>query len=152
MATRKSVRIVTKEREARDKDDDRVPDRRASIGDKLGLTPDRTAGRNLVHQKAVSSAKAAAARLDDYNVTKRKKRKSSKKRRAERRKQTEEKESDVQAYKPQTRESMALMGKTVELFNADEEEGKESEGAEVPMPPLVNVGEGEDEEGPNVNK
>ena len=129
-------------------DDDREPDRRASIGDKLGLTPDRTAGRNLVQQKAVSTVRAAAARLDDYNVTKRKKkRKSSKKRKAlSRRRPIEGKEEDQpNGYVPQSRESMALLKNTVELFDADveqeeEEEDEESEGAS--MPPLLSGDEG----------
>ena len=122
MASRKSARIAARERGACDTDDDREPDRRASIGEKLGLTPDRTAGRNLVQQKAVSTAKAAAARLDDYNVTKRKKkRKSSKKRKAlSRKRPTESKEEDQpNGYVPQSRESMALLKNTVELFDAD---------------------------------
>ena len=42
MATRKSSSLAAKEKHEQQKDDDREPDRRASIGDTLGLTPDRT--------------------------------------------------------------------------------------------------------------
>ena len=73
MATRKSKRLAAKsdagngeegahEAHGRRLDgDNRVIDRRTSIGGAMGLTPARPRGRNLVIAKATSAAEAAAA-------------------------------------------------------------------------------------------
>ena len=136
MTTRRSNRLAAKGRSitegetAHDEGDDRVLGRRASVGDALGLTPTRPTGRNLVMAKAAGAAKAAADRLDELNAgdkreaSERKKRKSSKARKAERKKQTTADRGDVEteAYQAKSRESMALLKHTEQLFDVDEEE------------------------------
>ena len=74
--SRRSRRLASKA-ETRDKGDrrevkekGRATDRRASIGDALGVTtPARSKATNLRQAKAMSSALAAAAKLNENNVS-----------------------------------------------------------------------------------
>ena len=157
MATRRSDRLAAKESlhagvEGRnDVGDDHDLGRRANVGGALGLTPAVPKGRNLVIAKAAGAAEAAAARLDELNASeregiKRGKRKSSKARKAARRKQAAASGGvrDPEQYRAESRESMALLHQTEQMFKSSEEEkvGGDDHGVRD-MPELADEGSGD---------
>ena len=161
MATRKSNRLAAKERlrhegrGAENEGDDRVNGRRASVGGALGLTPAVPKGRNLVIAKAAGAAEAAADRLDELNASesetrRRSKRRSSKARKAARKKQAAAAigARTPSAYHAKSRESMALLRNTEQLFASDEER-KIAEGMpEAPNAPQKEADDFENEASP----
>ena len=72
MDSRRSARLAAKNREADAKTvsagHNRKDDRRASIGELMGLTPGKPKGTNLQEAKAADAAEAAARQLDLFNV------------------------------------------------------------------------------------
>ena len=162
MTTRQSARLAAKkgrlqnEGETHGEVNDHNLGRRVSVGGALGLTPARPKGRNLAVAKAASAAEAAAARLDELNAgdqqvsRKRAKRKSSKARKARsrRRQKAEPSATEATAYEARSRESIALLQQTEQLFGVGEM--KREEGAESP-PGLVSLSDESDEAGASVD-
>ena len=150
MESRRSVRLVEKKRD-RDEDitatrDNQKDNKRASIGDVLGLTPRKPTGANLQEAKAADAAEAAARQLDLFNVGvrqtrgKHKKKRKSKKQRTKAKASAEAREAFAAGanYNPASRQSMALQEQTRKLLETDEESGGEG------PPPLESPAPSED--------
>ena len=116
---------------------DEGDNRRASIGDALGLqTPNRLKGANLREAKANEAAEAAARRLDSMRQPLRVRKGTTKKKMKNRKSR--------QARKRDRRSAIALLKQTADLFNtpvvAKAATGVTEEGdGSTSAPPLVSV-------------
>ena len=115
------------------------PRTRDSVGGVLGLTPNRSEGRNLQVARAADAAAAAAAKLEQLEVAERSARKERKSKKA-RYCGIDRARKD---YSPKSRDSLAMFAVTNGALEdgADEDEDKK---AHADMPPL----DGSDDEAP----